>query len=271
MANTVANVLVGKPLSTGGVYVAPLGTTLPGTATAALNGAFASVGYIGEDGLTETAERSTDKIRAWGGDIVKVVQSEFSVAYSFTMVESLNNSALDVVYGEDNVTGSAGVYAVTLNAAQLDHKAFVFEVKDGDAKVRIVVPDGQVTEVGEVVYSDEELIGYQVTVEAFLDNGIGGQAKKYLDSGAVAAVPSIAALAPSAVAAAGGELVIITGANFTGVTAVGVAAVAVDVEDWEFISDSKIALITPAKAAGARAVVVTTPAGASAGVDLTYS
>jgi hypothetical protein len=58
----------------------------------------------------------------------------------------------------------------------------VFEVKDGEAKIRIYVPDGQITEVGEITYSDSEVIGYQVTVEAFADE-LGNKAYKFLDNG----------------------------------------------------------------------------------------
>ena len=59
MANNVANVVAGKPLAAGGVWIAPLGTALPTDETTALNAAFKSAGYIGEDGLTETIERAT--------------------------------------------------------------------------------------------------------------------------------------------------------------------------------------------------------------------
>lgn len=189
MANTAANVLAGKPLATGGVLVAPLGSTLPTDAETALDAAFKSAGYIGEEGLTETTERSTEKVKAWGGDTVKVLQTDFSATYAFTFLESLNSDVLKTVYGDDNVvttaaTSSSGtLHAVKINSDTLPHKTFVFEVKDGDARIRIAVPDGQITEVGEVTYSDGEVIGYQVTVEAFRDPTLGANAIKYLDDG----------------------------------------------------------------------------------------
>lgn len=189
MTTNVKNVVAGKPLAAGGVYRAPLGTALPTDETTALDAAFVSAGYIGEDGLTETQDRSTTKVRAWGGDTVKVLQTEFSLTYQFTFIESVKGSVLEAVYGADNVTttaatsGSGAKHAVVVTADQLPHESYVFEVKDGDARIRIVIPDGQITEVGEIVYSDGDVIGYQVTVEAFRDTTIGGQAIKYINDG----------------------------------------------------------------------------------------
>ena len=120
---------------------------------------------------------------------MKVLQTDFSTTYSFTFLETLNSDVLKTVYGDSNVTttpatASKGtLHVVKVNADVLPHKSFVFEVKDGDAKIRIHVPDGQVTEVGEVTYSDGEVIGYQVTVEAYRDPTLGANAIKYLDDG----------------------------------------------------------------------------------------
>jgi hypothetical protein len=183
------NVAAGKPLATGGVLIGDLGAEAPEDARTALDSAFVAAGYVGEDGLTETTDRSTEKVKAWGGDIVKVLQTDFSVTYSFTFIETHNSTVLETVYGDANVTtapatGSAGTLrTVKVNADTLPHKSFVFDMRDGDSRIRIYVPDGQVTEVGEVTYSDGELIGYQVTVEAFRDSELNANALKFLDDG----------------------------------------------------------------------------------------
>jgi len=187
MANSAANVVAGVPLATGGVLIGALSATAPTTASSAI-AAFAAAGYIGEDGVTETNERNTDKIRAWGGDTVKVVQTEHNVSYKFTFLETLNTDVLKAVYGDANVTTTAATVSsgtlqkVLINGTSLPHKSYVFEVKDGNAKIRIYVPDGQITEVGDVTYSDSEVVGYEVTVECFADS-TGNKAYKYMDNG----------------------------------------------------------------------------------------
>lgn len=188
MPNTSTNVVSGKPLATGGILIAPLGTVVPTGVTPAPLPAFVGAGYIGEDGVTEGGERSTEKIKAWGGDTVKVVQTDHSLTYSFTFIETLNSGVLKAVYGDANVTttpasASAGtLHTVKVTGDTLPHRSFVFEIKDGDARIRIVVPNGQITEVGEITYSDSEVIGYEVTVECFADAS-GVKAFKYLDDG----------------------------------------------------------------------------------------
>lgn len=186
---SAANVLAGKPLATGGVSMAPVGTALPTDAVTALAAAFKNAGYVGEDGLTETTDRSTDKVKAWGGDTVKILQTDFAVTYQFTFLESLNSDVLKAVYGADNVVTTAAtaakgtLHAVKVNSDELPHQVFVFDMKDGQARIRIAVPDGQITEVSEITYNDGEVIGYQVTVEAFRDSTLGANAIKYLDDG----------------------------------------------------------------------------------------
>jgi len=191
MANDVTKVLAGKPLASGGVLRGDSSTAAPTDATSAVTGATA-LGYIGPDGLTETVDRQTNKIKAWGGDVVKVVQTDFSVTYQFTFYESANAEVLKAVHGDDNVSVTAAdethgnQTAITINSEELPKVPWVFEIKDGDSKIRIFVPLGQITTVGDITYSDEDVVGYQVTVEAFPDAD-GNQAYKYLDDGKVTA------------------------------------------------------------------------------------
>lgn len=190
MANTVGNVLSGAPLAAGGLYRAPKGTALPTTATAALDAAFKPLGYIGDGGLTETPSRSTDKKKAWGGDIVKVVQTDFSVTYEFTLLETLLTEAQKTAFGDANVTETlstvaADTWVVKLNGDTLEHYVYVAEIKDGNARKRIVVPDGQVTETGQITYSESDVTGFQCTLEGFKDFGLNANAIHYLTDGTI--------------------------------------------------------------------------------------
>ena len=75
-------------------------------------------------------------------------------------------------------------------------------------------------------------------------------------------LPLVTAVSPATGPAAGGTLVTVSGAYFSGVTAVDFGAT--PATDFEFISATKISAIAPAHAAGTVQVKVTTPNGASA-------
>lgn len=75
-------------------------------------------------------------------------------------------------------------------------------------------------------------------------------------------IPVVTSVSPNTGAAAGGDLVTITGANFTGATLVEFGATAAT--EFTVISDTKIAVITPAVAASTVKTEVTTPNGSNA-------
>ena len=169
---TAANVLNGKPRVTGGVrYGRDIDTaSLPTDAATALPVSLLDAGYVSEDGLVETIDASDDKIKAWGGDIVKIVRTEHSVSYTFTLIETANADALKLMFGDANVTVEGTSIKVDKTATMVPRATFVFDMLDGDRSVRILVKDGQPSISGDVNYTDGDVIGYEVTVEAFPDS-----------------------------------------------------------------------------------------------------
>lgn len=171
MANTVTNVSVGKPNASGAIYVAPIGSTLPTDATTALDNAFKCLGYVSEDGLTNTNSPESDTIKAWGGDTVLTLQTSKEDTFSFTLIEILNMDVLKFVYGDTNVTGtlSSGI-TIKANSKQLESHALVVEMNLRDNAVkRIVIPNGTVSEIGEISYADDAAVGYECTVNTAPD------------------------------------------------------------------------------------------------------
>jgi hypothetical protein len=175
MAQIAANVFNATPPSTGPLFWGPLGTAAPTNETTALNVALKSLGYLGEDGVTVTEGRDTTKIKAFGGDTVKIVQTDHSVTLQFTVLEYMSEEVSKAVNGDTNVTVTAATstagkrIAALKNAKVLPHKAWVLDVLDGAAKTRLWVPDGQVTTVGDAQFVHTNVISRQLTVECFAD------------------------------------------------------------------------------------------------------
>lgn len=169
MANNSANVSAAKPKAGGAIFWAPAGTAVPTDATAALNTAFQSVGYVSEDGLTETETRTVDKHKAWGGDTVATSQTEYAKSYSFTMIET-NGTTMKIRYGADNVTEASGAVTKILhNAKELPEGVWVVEMVIAGRIMRKVMPKGKISETGEIAYKDGELVEYPVTIELLPD------------------------------------------------------------------------------------------------------
>jgi len=161
MALVAANVTAP---SNGDFLHAPTGTALPTSTAAALNVAFLSIGYIGEDGVTLSQAASITKIKAFqNADVVRVVQTDHSVTAKFTMIETNANSLAIAFKG--NYTAGVGQF----KAAIAPHKAWVLHFIDGTYLIRTVVPDGQVIEIGDLIYQNGVALGYPITIECFPD------------------------------------------------------------------------------------------------------
>lgn len=177
MALTSANVRVGV---TGVISKGPTSATLPATTAAALTG-FTDLGYVGEDGVTEARDQSSEKLKAWQkGENVRTVITEGSLTYKFVMLET-SKATLETFYQSTATTGATEGSITVYPTAQAGRFAWVLDVIDGAEFMRAVIPEGEVTEVGEVKYASGEAIGREITVTAYPSTAIaGGSARVYM-------------------------------------------------------------------------------------------
>ena len=161
----VNNVSAGKPKIGGAVFVAPIGTELPEDVTTQLDAAFKGLGYCSDDGITNTNSPETEEQKAWGGDTVLNMQ-----ASKVKLLEVLNVDVLKTVYGENNVTGTieAGI-TIKANNSETEQVSWVFDMILKGAVKRIVIPQASISELGDIVYKDNEATGYELTIAAVAD------------------------------------------------------------------------------------------------------
>ena len=170
MANDASNVSVAGD---GIVATAPLETAGP-TGLGVLPTGFNDLGYISEDGVTESTEQSVEKIKAWQRNaVVRSTVTEGETTFSFTLIET-KKETVELAFG---VTVEADGSYVKNPGADRPHQSFIIDVIDGDRTERSYIPDGQVTELGEITRVNGEAVGYEVTVTAFDNAAIGGAVK----------------------------------------------------------------------------------------------
>lgn len=171
MPNT-ANVTTGKPKVAGAVYVAPSGTAAPTDATTALASAYKELGYASEDGLKNNHSSNVEKYRAWGGDVVMILNNEHEDQFSLTLIEAVRDDVLKLIHGDSNVSGALSTgMSVEVNSDDAVEHVWVFEIVYRNNTIkRIVIPKGVISEVGEISYTDSDAVGYPITIDALPDS-----------------------------------------------------------------------------------------------------
>lgn len=171
------------------------GTSVPTTAdidgALALLTSFTSSGYISEDGATLTTDISTVDLREWNRSVVRRLLDEFSGTVSLTLIQ-LDEESAKQCFGEDNVTVAAASSThgkqmrIAMGATLGEPQAWALRMKDGDARMLVLIPNGQVTSGVEITFVANEAINLPVTISAN-DDGTGSSIYIFTDDGMVSA------------------------------------------------------------------------------------
>lgn len=161
---------------TGGVRVAPLGTTMPTSPTATYGTAVRELGYLSEDGVTFSNDQDTTEFTAWqDGAVVRRYISGSSTTFSFTCIET-NYDVLKLYYPGSTFATTGGVTTVTIKNPASVQQAFAVDVIDGfladgttPRVLRWLVPKGQLTERGDISFTNGDPVGWEMTVTAYPD------------------------------------------------------------------------------------------------------
>ncbi|QJC22007.1 phage tail protein [Arcanobacterium buesumense] len=175
-------VTVAKPLVTGALSACPIkGAQLPTNATSELSG-FTNLGYVSEDGLTNSFESESADIKAWGGDTVLTVATSRKETFEWSFIQALDADVLKEIFGEANVTDSDGTLTIKHNSKEMPYRVFVIEMLMTGGRVkRIVIPKGKITSVGAQTYKDGEVVAYPVTLSCAPDKD-GNTAIEYIST-----------------------------------------------------------------------------------------
>lgn len=177
--------------TTGAIARGPLGTPLPTDARSALDPALVSGGYVSENGITLSLSKSTTPIKDWGLNNVRKLLTDFdgTIGLEFLQVDQW---AAEALLGAANVTTTAATrdagnqLGMKIGPVTTDPEAWVFSMKDGDRRVRIVVPNGNVELSGDVAFQPGAANIWPATLNCY-DDGTGHSIYVYFDDGQVTA------------------------------------------------------------------------------------
>ena len=194
MVNSTTNdstmVSLGKFKVGGYAYWAPAGTTLPTDSVTALPAEYKLLGYLSEDGLTNTTDTDTAEIKDANGATVMKIITSYAESYQFALLEVLRAEAAKLRYNSDAVTGNDKSMTIKHQMPSDEDFVLVFEIAmSGDVKDRLVIGNATRAEFGDrQVHAGDPQV-YDITVSAN-DMGNGVTAIEYIG---IAASRSIAA------------------------------------------------------------------------------
>lgn len=168
-------------------------TTIPTDITAAQTAiaSWATSGYVSEEGASLSTSISTTDIREWNRNTVRRLLEEFDGTVTLTLIQ-LDGESAKQCFGADNVTvtpanNTHGEQLHINLGAHLDApQGWALRMKDGDMKMLVLIPNGQVTSGVDITFAANAAINLPITISAN-DDGTGESIHIYTDDGVTSA------------------------------------------------------------------------------------
>lgn len=153
------------------------------TGTAAALTGFTDLGGIRENGVALALPDASDAtpIKVWqNGATVRTIRetSDDNPTITVTLVET-TKVAIETYFGV-TVTSTVSEGTFDIKNEVRTAASYVLDVIDGAELIRVYVPRGVVSSVGEITLANTEAIGYEVTIDAELDSTKGYQARTWM-------------------------------------------------------------------------------------------
>lgn len=155
---------------TGELYKAPLGSPAPTDSVTALAPAYIGLGYVSDDGVTESWDDSVEKIVAWqNATTVRSATTESTGSLQLKLIQT-NVAVLEAYYRGSRVTRpTAGRFRLDVKPIVADPSMWVLDVVDGNRLTRTFIGNGEITERGEIPYASGSPVGYEITIAVYPD------------------------------------------------------------------------------------------------------
>lgn len=159
---------------TGAFRTAPLATAMP-TSMVPFAAGWVNLGYISDEGVTESRSEDRQEFTPWqSASPIRSEVTKSTKTFQVTLWES-NWDTVSLYYGvglDDVTVDTTGDVDVVIFDEQgkpkQDLRRFAVDVVDGVYARRALVPFGEVTEKGDLIYKSDTLIGYPCTVMAYV-------------------------------------------------------------------------------------------------------
>jgi hypothetical protein len=159
---------------TGDIWAAPEGTAIP-AALGAPADPWVMLGYLSEDGVTLTPGLTTEDIRVWQStSAIRRLVTERALDIGFAL-RQWDANTIPFAFGGGTIDAATGIFTYDgPDPEELDYRALLVEVRDGDKTTRLYVAKGMVSDLGDAQFVRNAAADLQVTFSA-LEPGGGGR------------------------------------------------------------------------------------------------